>query len=78
MDMKASAKFSNFVKSHRKQNSCIEILDEIISKHIVNMMRLPNFLPGPKILYTKSSSRGDALIKRTTRNTCECVDLIVD
>lgn len=45
-----SGKVSNFVKSARKQNSCIDMLEVMISKHIVKMIRLPNFLPGPKIL----------------------------
>lgn len=69
MLMKASAKVSNFVKPQRKQKSCIDILEEMISKHMVKIIRLPNFFPGPKILYTKSSSSGEALINLTTRNT---------
>jgi hypothetical protein len=64
-----SGKLSNFVNSQRKQNSCMEMLDEMISRHMVNMIRLPSFFPGPNILYTKSSSIGDALIRRTTRRT---------
>lgn len=50
MDMNASVKLSNFVKSQRKQNNCIDMLEDIINKHMVNMIRLPNFFPGPKIL----------------------------
>lgn len=65
-----SGKLSNLVKSQRKQKSCMEIDDEIIKRHMVNMMRLPSFFPGPKTLYTKSSSIGDAVIKRTIRKTC--------
>jgi len=48
--MKASGKVSNFVKSGRKQNNCIEMLDEIMSKHIVKITSDPSFFPGPKIL----------------------------
>lgn len=48
--MNASGNVSNFVKSQRKQKSCIEILLLIISKHMVKIMSDPNFFPGPKIL----------------------------
>lgn len=47
----------------------MEIPDEITSKHKVNMIRLPNFFPGPKILYTKSSNIGEAFINRTILKT---------
>lgn len=64
-----SGNVSNFVKLRRKQNNCIEILDDMTNRHIVKIMRLPNFFPGPNILYTKSSSIGDALISLTTLRT---------
>lgn len=64
-----SGKVSNFVKSHKKQKSCIEIPDEITNKHKVNIIRLPSFFPGPNILYTKSSNIGEALINRTILKT---------
>jgi hypothetical protein len=48
------------------------MLDEIISRHMVNIIKLPSFFPGPKILYTKSSSIGEALMRRTTRKTWNC------
>lgn len=43
--------------------------EEITNKHKVNIMRLPNFFPGPNILYTKSSNIGEALISRTILKT---------
>lgn len=64
-----SGNVSNLVNSQRKQNSCIDIDELIINKHIVNIMRLPSFFPGPKILYTNPSNNGDAFINRTTRKT---------
>lgn len=36
---------------------------------MVNIIKLPNFFPGPKILYTKSSNIGDALMSLTTLRT---------
>lgn len=65
-----SSKVSNLVNSQRKQNSCIEIDELMISKHMVKMMRLPSFFPGPNILYTNPSSNGEALISLTIRRTC--------
>lgn len=73
IDINASVKLSNFVKSHKKQNNCMEMLDEIINKHMVKIIKLPSFFPGPNILYTKSSSSGDALISLTTRNTWKII-----
>lgn len=67
--MKASGNVSNLVNSFKKQNNCILILDVIINKHIVKITNDPNFFPGPKILWTKSSNIGDALINLTTRRT---------
>lgn len=64
-----SGKVSNFVNSHKKQNSCIDIDELIMSKHIVKIIRLPSFFPGPKILYTKPSNNGDAFISLTMRKT---------
>ena len=52
-----------------KQKSCNEMLDVIISKAIVNNINPPNFFPGPKILYIKSSNMGDALMSRVIRKT---------
>lgn len=43
--------------------------DEITNKHKVKIIRLPNFFPGPNILYTKSSSIGEAFINRTILKT---------
>ena len=67
-------KVENFSKFFKLQNSCIEMLELMTSKHMVKMSKLPSFIPGPKILYTKSSSIGDILISRMTRITCfiEC------
>lgn len=64
-----SGKLSNFVKSQRKQNNCIDMEELMINKHIVNIIRLPSFFPGPNILCTKPSNNGDAFIKRTTLST---------
>lgn len=64
-----SGNVSNFVKSHRKQKSCIEMLDDMTSRHIVKIIRLPSFFPGPNILYTKSSNIGEALMSLTTLRT---------
>lgn len=56
-------------KLSRKQKSCMEMEEAMSRRHIVNRMRLPNFLPGPKILYTKSSNMGEALMSLTMRRT---------
>lgn len=64
-----SSNVSNLVNSQRKQNNCMDIDELIMSKHIVNIIRLPSFFPGPKILYTNPSSSGDALISLTIRRT---------
>jgi len=45
-----SGKVSNLVKSQRKQKSCMEMLEDITNRHMVKIIRLPSFLPGPKIL----------------------------
>ena len=48
--MNACGNVSNLSSFLRKQNNCIEILEVMTSKHMVKMIKLPNFLPGPKIL----------------------------
>ena len=40
---------SNCLRPFIKQNNCILIDDVINNKHIVNKIKLPSFLPGPKI-----------------------------
>jgi len=57
-------------KSSTKQNICRLMADITMSRLAVNTTRLPSFFPGPKILYTKSSSAGEIFIRRTTRKTC--------
>lgn len=57
--------------SSTKQNICRLIADMTMRRLAVNTTRLPSFLPGPNILYTKSSRAGEILIKRTTRSTWE-------
>ena len=53
----------------RWQNNCIEIEPMTTRRHIVKSKRLPNFNPGPNILYTKSSSIGEILVRRNTLAT---------
>lgn len=47
----------------------MEIPEEMTSKHKVKIIRLPSFLPGPNILYTKSSNIGEAFINLTILKT---------
>ena len=69
MEKKAFGNMSNFSRWSKWQKSCIEIEPIITSKHIVKSKRLPNFNPGPNILYTKSSSIGEILVRRNTLAT---------
>ena len=66
MEKNISMKVSNFVKSFKEQNNCIEILEVMTKRQIVNVINVPNFLPGPKILYINSSNIGQACINLTT------------
>ena len=66
MEKNASIKVSNLVKSFKEQNNCIDILEVMTKSQIVNMINVPNFLPGPKILYTNSSNIGEACINLAT------------
>ena len=40
---------SNCLRFLIKQNNCILIEEVMSNKHIVNRIKLPSFLPGPKI-----------------------------
>ena len=70
IEKNAKGKVSNLSRFDKEQNNCIEILDVITNKHIVNMTKVPNFLPGPKILYTNSSNMGEACNNLATLITC--------
>ena len=70
MEKNAFQNMSNFFKFSRWQNNCIDIEPITTRTHIVNNNKLPNFKPGPNILYTKSSSIGEILARRNTRATC--------
>jgi hypothetical protein len=48
-DLHTRGNVSNCLRFEIKQNNCILIDDVIKSKHIVNKIKLPSFLPGPKI-----------------------------
>lgn len=56
MQPHTSGKASNLLKSASEQNNCILILEVITSKHIVNIIRLPSFFPGPKICKIKKNN----------------------
>ena len=70
MEKNAFQNMSNFFKFSRWQNNCIDIEPITTRTHIVNNNKLPNFKPGPNILYTKSSSMGEIFARRNTRATC--------
>ena len=50
MEKKANGKVSNLSKFDKEQNNCMDMLDVMTKRHIVKMIRVPNFFPGPKIL----------------------------
>jgi len=67
MNVLTFGKVSNLSKSFIEQNSCRDILEAMINKHMVNNTILPNFFPGPKIC-----SRGYSFITALTQNLKLC------
>ena len=40
----------NLSRGSRQQKSCIEMLEEMMRRHMVKIRSDPSFIPGPKIL----------------------------
>ena len=49
-------KVANLSKPSMKQNSCREMLEAMIRRHMVNRIRLPSFLGGPKICWNQNET----------------------
>jgi len=74
MNVLTFGKVSNLSKSFIEQNSCRDILEAMINKHMVNNTILPNFFPGPKICNTQNGvgSRGYSFTTALTQNLKLC------